>query len=122
MRHAFRQKNHFLSFFERFTENNLNFFYVNHLFHPLECWKTQKTASNLFSYFLCTEPKFKITQIPSLKKPSLPLVNHFFIHVMFLKSVCDDDGDDEWNVLLIIYCLLILCIHDDVRHSVKECK
>src|ERR1700691_6763251 len=70
MSHTFRQNNRILSFFERFTEDNLNF-YVHSLFHPLECWKTQKTASNLVSYFLCTDPKFKITQMPSPKKPTL---------------------------------------------------
>ena len=35
----------------------ISIFYVHSLFHPLECWKTQKTASNLVSYFLCTEAK-----------------------------------------------------------------
>src|ERR1700723_3704030 len=49
----------------------ISIFYVHSLFHPLECWKTQKTASNLVSYFLCTEPEFKITQKPSLKKPTV---------------------------------------------------
>src|ERR1700733_11964189 len=69
-RHTFRQKNRMLSFFEPFTEDNLNFC-VHSLFCPLECWKTQKTTSNLISYFLYTEPKFKITQMSSLKKPTL---------------------------------------------------
>ena len=49
----------------------ISIFCIHSLFHPLECWKTQKTASNLVSYSLCTEQKSTITQILSLKKPTL---------------------------------------------------
>ena len=38
----------------------ISIFYVKTLFYTLECWKTQKTASNLVSYFVGTETKFKI--------------------------------------------------------------
>src|ERR1700722_6600913 len=61
---------------------------VNTLFYPLECWKTQKTASNLVSYFLCVEPKFKITQMPSLKKPTLSQLSIKIVLPEFLFHPC----------------------------------
>src|SRR5580698_5075354 len=66
MRHTFLKKIVFCRFLSVLLRM-ISIFYVHSLFHPLECWKTQKTASNLVSYFLCTEAKLKITQMPSPK-------------------------------------------------------
>src|ERR1700685_1686095 len=77
IRHIFRQKIVFCRFLS-VSLGIISIFHVKTLFHPLECWKTQKAASNLVSYFLCTEQKFKITQMPSLKISTL---KHFYLNI-----------------------------------------
>ena len=66
---------HFLSVLLRI----ISFVHVHSLFHPLECWKMQKTASNLVSYFLSTEPKVQNLVIFSICHLSLKRTLHKYL-------------------------------------------
>ena len=51
MRHTFRQKTLILSLLELLVEDCAHFYMPGNLGDPLNCWKTQKTASKFVSSF-----------------------------------------------------------------------